>query len=178
MSFWLFPKIDLSFFIILHFKIVQTKPRRFFFGGSFCGVLRGGAGSGENSPGQKLKFFPAMWPRAGKNLSFSSPTLPRRGKFWFFPRHGGELAHFCVFWRGICTFGEEFVCFGEEILARPPPARKSFPKILARPPRAGKIWKFSPPNPPRPNWRGKIPRPRHSPPLNFSPRRGLVQTFL
>ena len=88
------------------------------------------------------------------------------------------MAHFCVFWRGICTFGEEFVCFGEEILARPPPAGKSFPKILARPPWAGKIFNFSPPNPPRPNWRGKIPRPRHSPPLNFSPRRGLVQSFM
>ena len=85
------------------------------------------------------------------------------------------MAHFCVFWRGICTFGEEFVCFGEEIHARPPPAGKIFHKILAFPPPAGKFFKFSPPNPPRPNWRGKIPRPRNSPPLNFSPRRGLDQ---
>ena len=141
----------------------------------FCEPGRGGA----RIPRVKNpNFFSPTLPRRGKFWLFFSPTLPRRGKFWLFSRHGEELAHFGG---ELGHFGEELGHFGEELahFARHDPPRrgkillKSSPDPLGR----GKFLNFPRPAPPRPNWRGKIPRPRHSPPLNFSPRRGLVLTI-
>ena len=146
------------------------RPGVFFPETAFCGVWRDRAGYGENSSGLKTRFFLANPSPARKILTFFSPTLPRRGKFKIFPRHGGELAHFCVFWRGICTFGEEFVCFGE---ARHAPARKILTFFLANPAPARKILAFFSPSLPRWGNFKIFPRRGLSLPQISPPRRPL-----
>ena len=76
-----------------------TKARLFFLRQPFAGY--GGTGRG-------MARIPRVW-----KPDFSSPTLPRRGNFWLFSRHGRELAHLCIlvrnlyFWRGETGPGEE-----------------------------------------------------------------------
>ena len=120
--------------------LYALRPGVFFPETAFCGVWRDRAGYGENSSGLKTRFFLANPSPARKILTFFSPTLPRRGKFKIFPRHGGELAHFCVFWRGICTFGENLY-----VLARRDMPRRGKFWLFSSPtlPRRGKFWLFS-----------------------------------
>ena len=86
--------------------------------------------------GSENQIFPRQPFPGEENFDFflANPS-PARKFFTFFLAMAGN-------WLIFVYFGEEFVCFGEEILARPPPGGKSFPKILARPPGWGKFLNF------------------------------------
>ena len=84
-------------------NMVQTKPRRVFFGGSFGRAFRGGKGSGKNSPGQKSNFFPRHVTPGGENFDiFLTYPSPARKFFDFFLAMAGN-------WLIFVCFGEEFV---------------------------------------------------------------------
>ena len=83
----------------------------FFSGGSFFGVLRGGAGSGEKSPGPGIRFSPRHFTPCGEKLDFFLANPAPAGKILtFFSPWRGIGSFLCIlarnlyFWRGICMF--------------------------------------------------------------------------